>query len=171
MLHRVVDRESRVHASARRVDVHVDVALRIFGIQEEQLGHDDIRDIVVNGAPHEHDPVHEEAAEDVVAALSPVRALDDVRRIDRHLVLLWADRPISTSIEDLGLTFQKREHFVFSELPLEWLERPRSLEPREHLGRLDPPPRRHLLDAGVYVLLIRTQPLGVGNLIDEGGYV
>ena len=39
-LHRVVDRETRVHAAARRVDVERDVLVGILGLQVQQLRDD-----------------------------------------------------------------------------------------------------------------------------------
>ena len=82
-LHRVVNREACRDAAAGRVHVQVDVALRVVGIQEEQLRDDDVGDIVVHWGPQEHDAVHEEAGEDVVGALAAAGALDDVRWIQR----------------------------------------------------------------------------------------
>ena len=43
-LHGVVDRESCGHDATRRVDVQVDVLVRIFGLQEQQLGDDETGD-------------------------------------------------------------------------------------------------------------------------------
>src|SRR4029453_7450408 len=69
-----------------RIDVQVDVLVRVIGLEEEQLGDDDVGDIVIDRGSQEHDPVHEEPREDVVGPLAAAGTLDDVRRIDsRHL--------------------------------------------------------------------------------------
>ena len=84
VLHGVVDRQPRRHHPAGGVDVQVDVLFRVVGVQEQELGDDDVGHRVVHGAAQEHDPVHQQAAEDVVAALAPAGPLDHVRRIDGH---------------------------------------------------------------------------------------
>jgi hypothetical protein len=84
-LHRVVDRHPRAHTAARGVDVDVDVALGIVRIEEQQLGNDDVGDIIVDRRAEENDAVHEEPREDVVRALATARPFDDVRGIDGHL--------------------------------------------------------------------------------------
>src|SRR2546423_2133968 len=81
MLHGVVDRHAGRHYAAGRVDVEVDVLVGVVGFEEQQLGDDDIGDIVVDRRAEEHDPVHQQPGEDVVGALAPAGTLDDVRRI------------------------------------------------------------------------------------------
>src|SRR5207247_1525343 len=63
------------------VDVQVDVFVRIVRLEKEQLGDDDIGDIVVDRSAQEYDPVHQEPGEDVVGALAAAGTLDDVGRI------------------------------------------------------------------------------------------
>ena len=48
VLHRVVDREARRDVTAGRVDVQHDVLLRLFGVEEQELGDHDVRDVVVD---------------------------------------------------------------------------------------------------------------------------
>ena len=57
--------------------------LGVVGLEEQQLGDDDVRDVVVDRRAEEHDPVHEQPREDVVGPLAAAGALDDVRRIER----------------------------------------------------------------------------------------
>ena len=45
-LHRVVDREAGVDAAARRVDVEADVLVRVLGLEVEELGDDQVRDVL-----------------------------------------------------------------------------------------------------------------------------
>ena len=83
VLHRVVDRHPARNHAARRVDVHVDVLVGVVRLEEEQLRDDDVRHIIVDRRPEEHDPVHQQARKDVVRPLAPAGAFDNVRRIDR----------------------------------------------------------------------------------------
>src|SRR4029079_12246611 len=46
-------------------------------LEVEQLGHDEVRDLVVHGQPEEDDPLVQEPREDVVLALPSGAALDD----------------------------------------------------------------------------------------------
>src|SRR4029077_13128606 len=75
--HRVVDREPGGHDATRAVDVNVDVLVGVFRGEEEQLRHDDIGDLVVDGGADEDDAVLEEAGGDVGGALTAVGGLDD----------------------------------------------------------------------------------------------
>jgi len=82
-LHRVVDRQARVQHAPGRVDVELDVLLGVLGLQVQELGHDQVGDLVVDLGAEEHDPLVEQAAEDVEGALAAAVALDD----DGHQVL------------------------------------------------------------------------------------
>jgi hypothetical protein len=63
------------------VDVHADVALGIFPLQVEELRHDQVRNLVVNRRPQEHDPLFQEEREDIEGPLG-TRAGFDHRRND-----------------------------------------------------------------------------------------
>src|SRR3954468_1426253 len=76
-LHRVVDREAGVDRAARRVDVDRDVLVRVDGLEVQQLGDDEVRDLIVDRLAEEDDPLVEQAREDVVLALAAGAALDD----------------------------------------------------------------------------------------------
>src|SRR5262249_45889501 len=73
------DREAGVHRAARRVDVHRDVLVGILRLQVQELGDDQVGDLIVDGSPQEDDPLVEEAAVDVECALSTGGLLDDHR--------------------------------------------------------------------------------------------
>jgi hypothetical protein len=75
-LHRVVDREARVHRAARRVDVDRDVLVGVLGLEVQQLRHDEVRDLVVHGCPQEDDALVQQPAVDVEGALASRRLLD-----------------------------------------------------------------------------------------------
>ena len=77
VLHRVVDGEAGGDHAAGRVDVEVDVLVRVLGLEEEQLGDDQVGDVVLDGVAQEDDALLEQPAVDVVGALAPAAALDD----------------------------------------------------------------------------------------------
>jgi hypothetical protein len=54
VLHRVVDRKPRVDL-ARRVDVERDVLVGVLGLEVQELGDDEVRDLLVDGSPEEDD--------------------------------------------------------------------------------------------------------------------
>ena len=56
-VHRVVDRQTRVHRPAGRVDVERDVLVGILGLQVQELGHDQVGDLIVHGRAEEDDPL------------------------------------------------------------------------------------------------------------------
>ena len=62
-----------------RVDVELDVLVRVLALEEQELGDDDVRHVVVDGAAEEDDAVLQQPAEDVPGALAAVRRLDHVR--------------------------------------------------------------------------------------------
>src|SRR5690606_41140105 len=66
------------HHAAGRVDVHRDV-LAVLALEEQQLGDDQRGHLVLDFAGHEHDPLAQQPAEDVEAALATAGALDHHR--------------------------------------------------------------------------------------------
>jgi hypothetical protein len=50
-LHRAVDRESGVDRAAGRVDVDRDVRVRLLGLEVQELGHDEVCDLLVDRRP------------------------------------------------------------------------------------------------------------------------
>src|SRR4051794_17420581 len=64
-LHRVVDREPGVNRAARRVDVDADVLVRVFGLEVDQLGDDQVGDVLGDRRAEEDDPLVEQARVDV----------------------------------------------------------------------------------------------------------
>src|SRR3954468_4373589 len=91
-LHRVVDREAGVDGSARRVDVERDVLVGVVRLEVEELGDDQVRDLVGHGRAEEDDPLVEEARVDVEGALPAGGLLDDHR-------YEWAHRAGQSSYE------------------------------------------------------------------------
>ena len=83
VLHRVVDREPGGHDAAGRVDVQADVALRVLGLEVEQLGDDEVGHVVLDRVAQEDDPLLEEPAVDVVGPFAATRGLDDHRHEHR----------------------------------------------------------------------------------------
>src|SRR3954451_20298588 len=78
-LHRVVDREAGVDAAARRVDVDRDVLVGVLALQMEQLGHDEVCDLVVHRRPEENDALVEQTGGDVERAFTTRGLLDNHR--------------------------------------------------------------------------------------------
>src|SRR6185312_11592037 len=68
-----------VDASARRVDVHRDVLLRVLTLEVQQLRDDEVCDLVVDRGAEEDDALVEQSRVDVELALSARRPLDDHR--------------------------------------------------------------------------------------------
>jgi hypothetical protein len=87
VLHGVVDRHAGGDHAARRVDVHRDV-LRVLALEEQQLGDDQRGHLVLDLAGDEHDPLAQQPAEDVEAALAAAGAFDH----HRH------ERPVTGSV-------------------------------------------------------------------------
>jgi hypothetical protein len=76
-LHRVVDRQPGVDPAAGGVDVDRDVLVGILGLEMQELGDDQVGDLLVDGRAQEDDPLVQEAAVDVELALATGGALDD----------------------------------------------------------------------------------------------
>jgi hypothetical protein len=76
VLHRVVDREARVYDAAGGVDVERDVLLGILGLEVDQLGDDQIRNLVVDRLAQEDDPLAEQPRVDVERPLAAGCLLD-----------------------------------------------------------------------------------------------
>src|SRR5436189_41952 len=83
VLHRVVDRHACVRRPARGVDVERDVLVWVFGLEEEQLGGDHVRDPVLNLLAEEDDALAEQARVDVERAFVAAVLLHD-HRYQRH---------------------------------------------------------------------------------------
>jgi hypothetical protein len=78
-LHRVVDGEPVVDGAARRVDVDRDVLVGVLGLEVEQLGDSEVRDLVVDRRAEEDDPLVQEPGVDVERALTERRLFDHHR--------------------------------------------------------------------------------------------
>src|SRR5262245_24236123 len=87
-LHRVVDREPRVHDAARRVDVDRDVLVGILRLEMEKLRDDEVRDLVVDLRAEEDDALVEQTRVDVERPLTARGLLDDHRDQGAHAVSL-----------------------------------------------------------------------------------
>src|SRR5581483_5786230 len=77
VLHGVVDREAGGHRAARRIDVHVDVLLRVLGLEEEQLRDHQVREVITDRRTEDDDAIAKKPRVDVVGTLSASRLLDD----------------------------------------------------------------------------------------------
>src|SRR3990167_2740464 len=78
-LHGVVDRHTRRHRTTWRVDVKVNVLIRIFRFKEQQLRTDQVGHVVLYRADKKDHSLLEQARIDIVSALTASRLLDDHR--------------------------------------------------------------------------------------------
>ena len=69
-LHRVVDRQAGVDRAAGGVDVQVDVLVGVIRLEVDQLGDDQVGDVLVHLAAEEHDAVVQQPRVDVEGALA-----------------------------------------------------------------------------------------------------
>ena len=90
--HRVVDRQSGRERAAGAVDVDADLLVRVLAVEEEQLGDDEIGDIVIDLGTDEDDPVAEQPRIDVVCPLAAGGGLDDAGNECHGIVLLSGPR-------------------------------------------------------------------------------
>ena len=79
VLHRVVDGQTRGDRAAGRVDVELNVLLRVLAAQKQHLRDDHIRDVVVDRRAQKNDVVSQQTAVDVVGAFAPARLLNHHR--------------------------------------------------------------------------------------------
>ena len=84
-LHRIVDREPGRNAPSRAVDVHVDIPIGVLPFEEEKLRDDEVREVVVDRAADEDDPLLEQARIDVEGPLASRALFDDHGNEVAHL--------------------------------------------------------------------------------------
>src|SRR5690554_408835 len=75
-LHGVVDRHARSYGATWAVDVQVDIFVRVFGFQEQQLGNHKVRHVIFNRANQENHPLLEQTRINVEGTLSTCRLLN-----------------------------------------------------------------------------------------------
>ncbi|CDN42670.1 hypothetical protein BN871_BS_00270 [Paenibacillus sp. P22] len=75
-LHCIINTHAGRDRTAGRVDVQVDILLRIVSRKEEQLGDDGIGDVIVDGAAKKDNPVLEETGIDIVRSFTAVCLFD-----------------------------------------------------------------------------------------------
>ena len=59
-LHRVVNGQPRADGTARRIDIEMDIGLRILVRKEEELGNHHIGRLISHGPPHKNDAIFQE---------------------------------------------------------------------------------------------------------------
>src|SRR5713226_5858066 len=75
-LHGVVDGETRGDGAAGGIDIELDVALGIFGLEEKHLGGGEVGDVIVNGRTYKNDVLFQEAGVNVVGTFAAAGLLD-----------------------------------------------------------------------------------------------
>ena len=88
-LHRVVNGEASGHRAAGGIDVHTDVFLSIFRLQEKQLRNDQITDVVINTASDKDDAILEKARKNIVGTFATAGLFDHHR--DQRVCLFVHD--------------------------------------------------------------------------------
>ena len=78
-LHRVVDGQARRHDTTGRIDVQVNVLVRILGLEEQQLGDHEIGHVILDRTDNEDDALLQQPRVDVVSAFAAGSLLDDHR--------------------------------------------------------------------------------------------
>src|ERR1019366_5214934 len=79
VLHHVVDRHARIRKAPRRVDVERDVLVWLVAGEVEDLGDQQVGDLVVDLLAEEHDPLLQEQREDVERPVAARGLVDDGR--------------------------------------------------------------------------------------------
>src|SRR5206468_11629822 len=103
-LHRVVDREPVVDRAARRVDVDGDVLVRVLGLQVQQLGDDQVRDLIVDRGAEKDYSLVQQTRVDVERALASRGLLDDHGNQRAHAGSLLAGVQSFVSVEAVSLS-------------------------------------------------------------------
>jgi hypothetical protein len=98
-LHGVVHGEQGGHVAARRVDVEVHRALHVLALEVQQLGDDQVGDVLVERGAQEHDALPQQPGVDVVGPFAPVGGLDDGG--DEHC-------PVPPYVQPSGCAFERK---------------------------------------------------------------
>ena len=124
-LHRVVDRQARAHRPARRIDVQRDVLFGILGLEEQQLGDDDVGHVVLDRTHGEHHTLLEKARIDVVRAFATRGLLHDnrhqIQRAFVHRLLLITSGVGLTELGELGKSRGLVGHLRLAQHPFDGL--------------------------------------------------
>ena len=81
VLHGIVNRHAGSHAAPRAVNIQMNILVRIFRFQEQQLRDDNICHFIRNGARQKNDPVFQQAGINIIGAFAPVILLNHNRNI------------------------------------------------------------------------------------------
>ena len=117
-LHRVVDAQPGRDGPAGRVDIDLDVLLRIDRLEEQQLRLNDIGRIVVDRGAEEDDAVHHQTREDVHRGDVELPLLDDRRRDvcgARRAEIVQPERADAAVQPGVFFKFGSYVNFVFSQ--------------------------------------------------------
>ena len=99
-LHGVIDGHAGSHGAARRVDVDVDVLVRILGLEEQQLGNHQIGHVIFNLTGQEDHPLFQQTGVNIVGTLTLGSLFDhdgDQRIAGRigHIVIVLVHKALS----------------------------------------------------------------------------
>src|SRR5690606_7799357 len=91
----IVNCQTRINDTPRRVDIHVDLTIRVLPVQIQQLGHNQIGNLVIDRCSQQHNPLFQQQRENIVGAFAPAPLLYDHRKyaVDVHN---YADSPCTS---------------------------------------------------------------------------
>src|SRR6185437_2410115 len=81
------------NGAARRIDVELQILLRVLAGEKEHLRDHQVRDLIVDRRSQENDVVTQQTAVNVVGAFAPARLLDN-HRYKCHALLYAPRRPV-----------------------------------------------------------------------------
>jgi len=84
ILHGIINSHTGGDRPTRRVDIQVDLLLRIVRFQKQQLGTDQVGHVIVYGRTQQDDPVSKQTGIDIVCPLRTTGRLNDHGDIHAH---------------------------------------------------------------------------------------
>jgi hypothetical protein len=76
-LHRVVNRQPRGHRPTRRIDIEMNILVRVFRFQIQELRHDKVGHLILKRPDNENHPLLQKTRVNIVGPLAPGGLLDD----------------------------------------------------------------------------------------------
>src|SRR5690606_20131662 len=96
LAHGVVDRKAGIDHTTRRVDVHLDLFVGIFPVEVQQLGHDQVGDLIVDPGAQKHDAFLEQQGVDIVGTFPAPAGFNDHR--DQTIIQVHLQTPLLSAM-------------------------------------------------------------------------
>ena len=81
VLHGVINSHACTYTATGAIDVQMDIFVRIFRFQKEQLSNDNIRHVVIDGSGHKNYSVFEQTRVNVIGTFSAAGLFNDDRNV------------------------------------------------------------------------------------------